>query len=1006
MWETDKNNLYSYINPQVINILGYKPEELIGKSPFDYMPEAEAERVKKQFAVIQAAGKPIVMLENINIHKDGHWVYLETSAVPITDKKGINIGYRGIDRDITKRRRFESALHEQEVNYQIIAEKTGQILYDYNLETGIIKCQGAIEEMTGYSKEEGAQIDINLWKEILHPDDKEAAIQTFEKARATCSNYDMSYRFKRKDGDYIHVEEHGIFLSNDQKKAYRMLGTIINTTMQQRALEELEKTQALFQAALLQSPSGIVIADVPNGKIRFVNSAALAIRGKTDTQLTDIEINDYTKNWAFFYSDGITPFPQDELPLSKAITEGRTSKNVELVIRHSSGKNHWTLVNAAPIKDKNGQIISAIVVFEDITERKQTLEALKTQNRNYSTLLKNLNGMVYHCANDPSWTMEFISQGCYELTGYKPEEILHNKKRSFQDIIHPAHRNFVWDHWQKNLKEHKALEIEYQIITASGKTKWVWEKGRGIYDDDGKLLHLEGFITDITERKLAEEEVFKLRNYLSNIINSMPSLLVGVDADSKVTLWNKTAERNTGISPNDAQGKLLSDILPELTPLEQDTVNESIKKRETKQLLKKPIKSPQSTSYKDITIFPLAADSVEGAVIRIDDITDKVQLEEKLHLSQKMDAIGKLAGGVAHDFNNMLAGIIGTAELLKSPSRNLDAHSIKLLDIIIRASERAADLTAKLLAFGRKGKFASEPVDLHNIIDDTVAILDKTIDKRISIKVVKDAENAIIKGDSSSLQNAIMNIAINASHAMPDGGNINIHTESVLLDKAYCETSSFELKSGDFIKISIKDTGCGIPADQLPKIFEPFYTTKEQGKGTGLGLAAVYGTIQDHHGAISVHSEPFIETIFEIYLPILHIHTQEETNGTTIETGTGQVLLVDDEDIIRTTGKLILENMGYKVMLAANGAEAIEKFKNCHDNIDITIVDMIMPVMNGRETFLKMREIDQNCKIIISSGYTKDESLDELLGAGLAGFIKKPYRGWELSQVLKNTLKG
>ncbi len=508
---------------------------------------------------------------------------------------------------------------------------------------------------------------------------------------------------------------------------------------------------------------------------------------------------------------------------------------------------------------------------------------------------------------------------------------------------------------------------------------------------------------EVYERKKALEELRILRNYLSNIIDSMPSTLIGVDAQLRVTLWNRKVEERTGITASEAEGKTLEELFPEL-PNEIEKVKKSMRNRQIILEEKRFRLLKGYPDYRNITIYPLIANGVEGAVIRVDDVTEKVRMEEQLRQSQKMDAIGKLAGGVAHDFNNMLGGIMGAAQLLKSPERNLDGKSINLVDMIMQAASRAADLTSKLLAFGRKGKVASTAVDFHAVIDDTVAILERTVDKRIQISAAKKAVNSMVIGDNSGLQNALMNIGINASHAMPEGGEIRIVTENIELEKSYCDASPFNIEPGQFILVEIRDTGCGIPPENLQKIFEPFYTTKEQGKGSGLGLAAVYGTVLDHNGAVTVYSEVGTGTSFHIYLPCSGESVSTLSKSTEVLRGSGQILLVDDEEIIRNTGKLLLEEMGYSVLSAENGKKAVELFKMYHTEIDLVIIDMIMPEMNGREAFHLMKEIDDDCKVVLSSGFTKDESLDELKKSGLAGFIRKPYRDFELSQLLTEIL--
>ncbi|MCD6587275.1 MAG: PAS domain S-box protein, partial [Candidatus Fermentibacteraceae bacterium] len=522
-------------------------------------------------------------------------------------------------------------------------------------------------------------------------------------------------------------------------------------------------------------------------------------------------------------------------------------------------------------------------------------------------------------------------------------------------------------------------------------------------DEDGQLKFLEGNLTDITEKKLAARELHNLRIHLSRIIDSMPSILMGVDTDGMVTLWNKTAEQNTGLSAHAAKGKYLAEIFPGMSS-QMERIAASISTEEVIQVQEKAVFPEEGTRCEDITIFPLIGDDIDGAVIRIDDVSKECELEEQLSHSRKMDAIGQLAGGIAHDFNNVLGAIIGAAELLQSPDAGLDSEASELVDMILQAGARAADLTAKLLAFGRKGKITTSVVDIHEIIDNTVSILASTIDKIITISVHKEAAVHTVVGDASGLHNALINMGINASHAMPDGGSITISTGNVYLDNTYCEKSSFEIEPGEYVEIQMRDTGCGIPGENIRKIFEPFFTTSEQESGTGLGLAAVYGTVQDHQGSISVYSEEGRGSVFKILLPCSYEEADAVQINPDVVTGSGRILLVDDEELIRTTGKLMLEEMGYTVLLAENGRSAVELFKQVYREIDLVVMDMVMPEMNGGDAFEEMRRIDPACKVIISSGFSKSRSIDELKKSGLSGFIQKPFRNSKLSQLVAKVL--
>jgi len=328
-----------------------------------------------------------------------------------------------------------------------------------------------------------------------------------------------------------------------------------------------------------------------------------------------------------------------------------------------------------------------------------------------------------------------------------------------------------------------------------------------------------------------------------------------------------------------------------------------------------------------------------------------------------------------------------------------------LIDIIINAAVRSADLTKKLLAFGRKGKIHSTLIDLHDIINDSSAIIARTFDKKINLVVNTEALSSYIVGDNSAIQNSIMNLGINAAHSMEDGGNLTLTTKNIRFDKNYCETSAFELIPGEYIELEVRDSGCGIPLEHIKDIFEPFFTTKEEGVGTGLGLSAVYGTVKDHHGAITVYSESGTGTVFHLYFPCSGNEVEQKETNNTIIAGSGIILLVDDEELIRMTGKLLLESMGYTVQLANNGLEAVELFEKNYSDITLVIIDIIMPVMNGREAFLKMKEIDPECRVIMASGFTNNENIEGLHQQGLKGFLNKPFSRYELSQVLTSALE-
>jgi signal transduction histidine kinase/FixJ family two-component response regulator len=385
-------------------------------------------------------------------------------------------------------------------------------------------------------------------------------------------------------------------------------------------------------------------------------------------------------------------------------------------------------------------------------------------------------------------------------------------------------------------------------------------------------------------------------------------------------------------------------------------------------------------------------------------LDEQKRMEDQIRQTQKMEIVGQLAGGVAHDFNNMLTAILGSAELLQKHIMN-DPAAMKLLTSIQQAATRSADLTGQLLVFSRKGQKNVVQIRIDTAIHEVISLLERTIDKKIKLETRLVAKNACVIGDPALLQNALLNLGVNARDAMPEGGVVTFATAFVELDSDYCDSNAFDLSPGQFIEISVSDTGTGISKENLPRVFEPFFTTKDVGKGTGLGLAAVYGTIKEHHGCINICSEPGIGTVFKLYLPVTGERKPEITHSEELIPGTGGVLLVDDEELLRNIGQAILEELGYRVFLACNGEQALEVYAREREHISLVILDVVMPVMDGKEALVKLKEKYPDIRVLIASGFNQIGTVDEFVTLGAKGFLKKPYYRQELCKAVAESIQ-
>jgi two-component system cell cycle sensor histidine kinase/response regulator CckA len=413
--------------------------------------------------------------------------------------------------------------------------------------------------------------------------------------------------------------------------------------------------------------------------------------------------------------------------------------------------------------------------------------------------------------------------------------------------------------------------------------------------------------------------------------------------------------------------------------------------------------APQGTRWIEERTFPIL--DAAGQPWRIagigSDITHARELELALLQSQKMEAVGQLAGGIAHDFNNMLTAIMAAAEQLRTTKDGSEQQD--LCELIVLAAERTSSLTNKLLAFSRKGKVSNARVDMHSLVTDTASMLTRSIDPRIKVRTELAASMHTVSGDAGQLQNAVLNLGINARDAMPEGGELHISTSLCSLDEPACAGLPFELKPGQYLEIAVRDTGTGIAPEHLSRVFEPFFTTKPIGQGTGLGLAAVYGTAVEHAGAVTASSELGRGTVFRLLLPLSDGGALPVPSNADAPKGHGLILLVDDEPMILNVGAKLLRRLGYEVVTARDGAEGVRLFAECRDRLAAVLCDIAMPELSGREAERRMRELDPTVPIILSSGFPRADGVGELAPTG-GEFLAKPFRLNELAHTLSRII--
>jgi len=705
-----------------------------------------------------------------------------------------------------------------------------------------------------------------------------------------------------------------------------------------------------------------------------------------------------------------------ECPSARPFTSGKVAHHE---MRLELGDDlRFLYVTAMPIRSLTGQTDQCIVMVQDVSDLKvlrRSQEDLKTSEERFRSIFEHAaTGMV---TVNPDGRLLQVNPAFCRFLGYTPEEL---RRLTIQEITHPEDLAVTCQVLQMGRTGAiRVLAIEKRYLRKDGSVAWAHTNATWIQDATGNPLYSVKLVQDISERKAAEEALRESEARKGAILDTALDAILTIDHQGKVLEFNPAAERLFGFLREEVIGKnILDEIVP---PEEKDTIRQGLESYlhtgvnplkgghvEMAALRKNGMRIPVEFAVSRIRIAGVPAFT---AYIR--DLTDRKKVEEALRQreeqvrhGQKMEAIGTLAGGVAHDFNNLLTGILGYAELLKMGSKPGEKVH-QAAEVIEKAATRAASLTQQLLGFARRGKHQNVLVDLHAPIQEVTGLLSATLDKNIRLRLDFATPTAPVQGDPGQMSQIILNLAVNAADAMAEGGDLVFHTETVDLTPDQRRRHDGTLP-GRHVLVAVSDTGSGIPPDVIPRIFEPFFTTKDQGKGTGMGLAMVYGIVQNHGGFIEVDSALGCGTTFRLYFP--EVREQEsrslqKAGGEMVEPGSGTILVIDDKDAVRSVATAFLEEMGYRVLTASDGEEAVAVFRASHEPIDLVIIDMVMPAMGGRECFRALKSIRPGLKAVLSTGYDFNAAVQEILDEGMRGFVQKPYQLRQLSEVVAAALK-
>jgi len=771
--------------------------------------------------------------------------------------------------------------------------------------------------------------------------------------------------------------------------------------------------------------TGIYLFDTQSGRLRL-----LFAKGFTEEERAEAERTAMDRHpGEVFRTQKVLHIPDTDIEPNKSTSSDRSfairSRLYLPIMSRETCVGCFGLGSSVPhaFSDEHIQLLRfvgnmATVVYQNILAR----EAIAVQKQRLAGILRGTNSGTWEWNVQTGETV--FNERWAEIIGYSLEELSPVYIETWTSLCHPddlkASGQLLERHFQGELDYY---EFESRMKHKSGAWIWILDRGRVVsWTDNGKPLLMMGTHQDITERKQAEEALKESENRYRLLADNASDVICTMDINLRLTYVSPSIMKLRGYTPKESMEMELQEHMPpKALSIVQKILSEELEKESAPGVdkdrsrvieLEQYVKGGGRVWTEVSTSFLRDKDgSPTGIIGIIRDVTErkqaekeKAKLESQLRQAQKMEAVGRLAGGVAHDFNNILTGINGYAEMILEGLEPGDPMRADMEEIK-SAGKRAAGLTNQLLAFSRKQVISPKVVSPNEILENSQKMLRRIIGEDIDFVFVPAKRLGRIKADPAQLDQILVNLAVNARDAMPDGGKLTIETQNVTLDQEFCD-SHVGAEPGDYVMLAVADNGHGMDEETLSNIFEPFFSTKEKDKGTGLGLATVYGITKQNNGFITVYSEPSNGTTFKVYFPRVQDKAEKLTKdkGSDLPIGTETILLVEDEQMVRGLAKKILERQGYKVITMENGGTAYAYYENHDDPFDLLLTDVVMPSMNGRDLYNKLREKRPELKAVFMSGYTENVIAHHgVLDEGIS-FIQKPFTIKTLAMMVRKVL--